>query len=57
MKILRCRDAGADCDFEARATTEEEIMRLAAEHGRADHGMDEIPDDMKTRLRSLIREE
>ena len=27
VKILRCRDVGVDCDFEARGATEEEILQ------------------------------
>ena len=57
MKVLRCRDAGADCDFEARAETEEELMTMAAEHGKADHGFDEIPADVATKIQSIIRDE
>ncbi len=58
MKVLRCRDAGADCDFEARAETEEELMKLAAVHGKADHGFaDGVPTEVATKLQSLIRDE
>ena len=57
MKVLRCRDAGADCDFEARAETEEELMKMAAEHGQADHRFDEIPADVATKIQSIIRDE
>lgn len=38
-KVLRCREVGVDCDFSARAETEEEILKKAAEHGRTAHGM------------------
>ena len=58
MKVLRCRDAGADCDFEARAETEEELMKLATVHGKADHWFtDGVPAEIATKLQSLIREE
>ena len=58
MRVLRCRDAGADCDFEARAETEEKFMKMAAVHGKADRGFaDEIPADVATKLQSLIRNE
>ena len=30
-KALRCRDVGIDCDFVARAETEEEILKKAGE--------------------------
>lgn len=57
MKVLRCRDTGADCDFEARAETEEELMKLATVHGKDDHGFDEIPTDVATKIKAVIRDE
>jgi predicted small metal-binding protein len=57
MKVLKCRDVGVDCDFEARAETVEEIYELAAEHGRTAHNMSEIPQELKARLHSAIRDE
>lgn len=56
-KIIRCRDAGVDCDFVVRGETEEELFRKALEHGRAAHGMKEISEDLKQKMRGLIREE
>jgi predicted small metal-binding protein len=56
-KIIRCRDAGVDCDFVARGETEEELFRNALEHGRKFHGMKEIPKDLREKMRKLIREE
>jgi len=56
MKELRCKDSGADCTFVARAGTEEEILKAAAEHARKDHNMAEVPQEMVIKMRSLIRE-
>ncbi len=56
-KIIRCRDAGVDCDFVVRGETEEELFRKALEHGREFHGMTEIPEDLKQKMRALVREE
>jgi len=56
-KVMRCRDAGVDCDFVARGETEEELFRNAFEHGREFHGMKEIPKDLQEKMRTLIREE
>jgi predicted small metal-binding protein len=56
-KVIRCRDAGADCDFVVRGETEEELFRNALEHGKAFHGMKEIPKDLQDKMRMLIREE
>lgn len=56
-KVIYCRDAGVDCDFVVRGETEEELFRKALEHGKAEHGMKEIPEDLKVKMRALIREE
>jgi predicted small metal-binding protein len=39
-----------------RAQTEEELFKKAAEHGRKDHHMRELSEELKAKMRSLIRE-
>jgi predicted small metal-binding protein len=56
-KLLRCRDVGMDCDFEARAATEEEILQRVAEHAQMAHGMKEIPPEGVAKVRAAIRDE
>jgi len=56
-KVLRCRDVGMDCDFEARAETEEEILKKAAEHAKTVHNMKEIPEEVLVKVRAAIRNE
>lgn len=56
-KIIRCRDVGVDCDFEARGETEQEIMKKAAEHAKSAHNMDEIPPELVAKVRSAIHDE
>ena len=56
-KVLRCKDVGMDCDFEARAETEEEILKQAAAHAAATHDMQEIPPDVLAKVRAAIRNE
>ena len=56
-KIPRCRDVGVDCDFVARAETEEEILKKAAEHAETMHNMKEIPEDILSKVRAAIRDE
>ena len=56
-KILRCRDVGMDCDFVARAETEEEILKKAAEHAQATHNMKEIPEEVLTKVSAAIFDE
>ena len=56
-KVLRCKDVGIDCDFEARAETEEEVLKQAAAHAAATHDMQEIPPDVLAKVRAAIRNE
>jgi predicted small metal-binding protein len=58
-KTLSCREVGLDCDYVVRGETEEEVMRLGAEHGRQQHGMTDAQlNDPQTqqKVRSLIRD-
>ena len=56
-KTIRCKDVGMDCDFEARAETEEELLKKVAEHAGTTHNMTEIPEDVLSKVRAAIREE
>lgn len=56
-KVLRCRDVGTDCGFEARGKTAEEILGTVSEHARKAHGKTNVPPDMIAKLRAAIREE
>lgn len=56
-KVLRCRDLGMDCDFVARAETEEELLQKAAEHAAAEHNMTEISEEVLAKVRAAIRDE
>ena len=56
-KVLKCRDVGMNCDFEARGNNEEEIMAQAAEYARKDHGLDSIPPQVAAAVKAAIHEE
>lgn len=56
-KIVRCREVGVDCDYEARGETVEDVMRQCAEHARTEHDMQEIPPELAAKVRTSIREE
>ncbi len=55
--VVKCRDVGADCDFEARADTEEELFEILTEHAKSGHGMEDIPPELVERVRAVIRVE
>jgi predicted small metal-binding protein len=46
-----------DCDFVARGATEDDVMSQAVEHARKDHGMDEIPQEVASKVKSAIHDE
>ncbi len=56
-KVLRCREVGMDCDFEARGGSEQEVLAKAAAHAKTDHGMDPIPDDVMKKVKAAVHEE
>jgi predicted small metal-binding protein len=56
-KVLKCRDVGLDCDFEAHGESEEQIMAQAAEHARKDHGMASVPPEVAAKVKAAIHDE
>ena len=55
-KVLRCRDVGMDCDFVATGSNEQEVLAKAAEHARKDHGMDNIPPEVMSKVKAAVGE-
>ena len=55
-KVVKCREVGLDCNFVARADTEEEILKEIAEHAATTHGAKVMPEDVVARVRSVIRD-
>jgi predicted small metal-binding protein len=53
-KVLKCREVGLDCNFVARADTDEELMKQIAEHATTTHGVKDMPEDVVARVRSVI---
>lgn len=56
-KVVRCREVGVDCDFEARGATEEEVLQKCADHAQADHGMEQLPEELSAKVRAAIHDE
>ena len=56
-KVVTCRDIGVDCDFVARGETEQDVLEQCAEHGRKEHGMNELPADLAEKVRGAMRDE
>jgi predicted small metal-binding protein len=56
MKTFKCRDAGVNCDWQALAETPDLLMAKIEEHGRKAHKMAVIPNELKEKIQSAIRE-
>ncbi len=57
--VLRCRDLGMNCPKEIRAESEDELLKLAAEHAEKDHGIAAtvIPPAIMAMVKAAIRKE
>jgi predicted small metal-binding protein len=58
-KVLRCADLGMNCPKEIRAETEEDLLKLAAEHAEKDHGVaaSSIPPSILAMVKAAIKDE
>ncbi len=56
MKLLRCRDAGFDCDHEVRAETEEDLLQQVAQHAQTVHN-GEVTPQLVEQVKSRVQEE
>jgi predicted small metal-binding protein len=56
MKTLACGDLVAGCDAVVRAETEEEVLRIAAQHAVEAHGLT-VDDGLVAAVKGAIRED
>ena len=56
MKDFHCRDAGMKCDYVARGSSDDEILKQAGTHARQAHGMNITP-ELEKQVRGLIHDE
>ncbi|MFC2078946.1 DUF1059 domain-containing protein [Candidatus Bipolaricaulota bacterium] len=56
-KVLRCSDTGADCTWEGRAETEDELLQQAAKHAAEVHNETSFTDEEWAGFRAAIRDE
>jgi predicted small metal-binding protein len=53
--VINCRDAGVDCDFEARGSTLDEVMQLCADHGIREHNMKGFGPELYLKMRRCVK--
>jgi len=54
-KVLRCKDVGLDCSFEARGKTLDEVLKKAADHARKEHGVKRVTQDYLKSWKKLVK--
>jgi predicted small metal-binding protein len=52
---VACNDLIAGCKFEARAESEEELMRKVAEHAAKEHGIQEVTPELAAKVKAVIQ--
>jgi predicted small metal-binding protein len=55
MKTLHCSDVGFDCKAVVNANTEDEVLKIAAEHAQSVHGVTVTP-EMAVEIKKLIKD-
>jgi predicted small metal-binding protein len=55
--VVKCRDVGVDCDFEAHGETEREVLKKCVEHARKEHGMEQITTELAAKVKAAIHPE
>jgi predicted small metal-binding protein len=55
LPSFKCKDIGMTCGFEAKANTEDELMKKIAEHAKAVHNMKTIPPDVMASIKKAIK--
>jgi len=56
-KVIHCKDLGFDCEGVVQANSDQEVMKLAAEHAKSAHGVTELTNEMVEKVKSVIRDE
>ena len=56
-KVLKCRDVGVNCDFEARGKDEREILQKAAEHAKGCHQGMQMTPELQAKIKAAIKDE
>lgn len=56
-KTFNCKDVGMNCDWKAKAETEEELMRKITQHAKSAHQMNELSKQLSQKVHAAIHEE
>jgi len=56
-KVFKCSDLEIACNWKGIAGTEEELIKMVADHASSEHAMNEMTDAMLLIIKARIREE
>ena len=56
-KVIRCKDAGYECDAVIRGETEEDALKQAAAHAKEFHDLKEVTPEVVDKVRAIMRDE
>ncbi len=56
-KVLKCRDVGVQCDFEARGERVAEILQKATEHAKGCHRGVQMTPQLQAKIIAVITDE
>ncbi len=53
--LINCRDAGVDCDFQARGSNVDEVMQVCADHAIREHDMKAFGPELYLKMRRCLQ--
>jgi predicted small metal-binding protein len=53
--LINCRDAGVDCDFQARGSNVDEVMQVCADHAIREHDMKAFGTELYLKMRRCLQ--
>ena len=56
-KVLKCGDFTPGCNVQIRGSSEDEVLKKAAEHAKTAHNIKEMPPGVLDKARKSIRDE
>ncbi|MEW6602091.1 MAG: DUF1059 domain-containing protein [Nitrospirota bacterium] len=56
-KVFQCSDLGVECKWKGMAQDEKELLVKVAEHASKEHGMKELTEVIRNKIKARIREE
>ncbi|MCH7967525.1 MAG: DUF1059 domain-containing protein [Thaumarchaeota archaeon] len=56
-KSFKCADVGKDCSWSVKSDNIDDLMKQISEHASHEHNIQEIPEDLKTKVIASIKDE